>query len=526
MQYWSVTPEQKCSRICDWKSANSGHVLLHIDIPNQQVYPLPLLITPGHSVYLVSFKLPEKEDEEYKVLKAIRDTLKDVYEYSKMPQPHVAPDVFLVGLHRKKIDWSSFTQQLKQMLGMKSYTRLIFCTKQKDLYWTNFGEELSICDNPTILRKIQDNCCPHPQIDYQSLQHCCELLHQKFKEAGPVVLYKEAEALMADTVSGIIGSFNFEEFLMILHCYGIIFYRSFPPESDLKQSENVVVLQPQCLYQLFEEVQELSKQRPNMTMADLLKTKISMPIHDNLKWFRAMCINTGLVIERITDGRPNYLFVMGLEQECNLPDLAHYSVNPLLVTYWPEDIQHMGDDYFLPSPLFPAFVAAFLKKLKEHYKEQRFYPILKQHYLRVNVSVQGVAAIHVVEQESFIEIGLQQLHVVQTEGQLDRLQQSCQGVYRIVSESAESATACLGLNSSSLQYGFLCYCENCESNRFGQFNPEVGIITCSCLNFLHHSTPQQQIWFSDVDQQKVRCVLCINIAMVSGHDLQSFELLQ
>ena len=517
MQYLHVTPEQKCFSISGWTSANHGHVLLHIDIPNQQVYPLPLLVTPGHCFYLVSFKLPETEDEEYKILKAIRNTLKDVYEYSKILQQDVAPDVFLVGLQRKEKDCSSFAQQLQQMLGTRPYERLLVRTERGDLYWINSGVELSICDNRTILSKIQGNFCPQPQMDYQSLQHCYELLHQKFKDAGPFILYEEVKAVMSDSVSGIVGS-SFEEFLKILHCYGFIFYCSPPPESDLKQSENVVVLQPECLYQLFEEVQELSKRRPNMTIADLLKTRISMPIHDKQKWFREMCINAGLVIERIIDSRPNYLFVMGLEPEYNLPEHEHYSINPLLVTYRPEDIQRKDDDYFLPSPLFPAFVAAFLKKLKEQDKKQRGSPILKQHYLRV--SVQGAAALHVVERDSFIEIGLQQFHVGQTKEDLDRLQQFCHDVCHIVSESAESATASLRLISSSLQYGFLCDCENCELvDRFGQFDPECNMITFSCCDVPQEPIPQQQIWFSNVNRQKVRCVLCNTDAMVLSHGL-------
>ncbi len=57
-------------------------LVLHLDIPSQQVYPLLLLITPVKCVYLISFDLPEEKEEGKKALKAISDTLKDVYAYS------------------------------------------------------------------------------------------------------------------------------------------------------------------------------------------------------------------------------------------------------------------------------------------------------------------------------------------------------------------------------------------------------------------------------------------------------------
>ncbi len=56
---------------------------------------------------------------------------------------------------------------------------------------------------------------------------------------------------------------------------------------------------------------------------------------------------------------------MGLERDCHLPECAHYSVDPLLVTYRPEDMEQMDNDYLLPSPLFPVFINSLLKKLQE-----------------------------------------------------------------------------------------------------------------------------------------------------------------
>ena len=494
---------------------DNGHVLLHIDIPNQQVYPLPLLITPVHCVYLVTFNLPEGKEEEKKALKAIRDTLKDVYAYSSClcAEPgldaelwDMKTEVFLVGLQGEDKNWSSFAGQLSDMLKTRSYKRLIVPPEGGDPYWTNLGAELSIHDNPALLNRIQRYSCRPPQLIHQSLACHCELL-RRFKD-DPFVLYEKVEDKGAG-VSSISGSCNLEQFLNVLHCFGFIFYLSLP---DLAPSERVVVLQPQKLRQLFAQVQELSKERKWITTADLLRTA-GMHIRDMQKWFQAMCTSMGLVIERSIKGKSDHVFVMGLEQECNLPERAHYSVDPLLVTYGPEDMEQMDDDYLLPSPLFPAFITAFLKKLKEQLKKTI---AMKRHYL--HVSVVGSTQIHVVERDSFMEIGLQQFHVGNlTEGQqLKKLQQSCQGICGIVSESAKCATASLKLDSDNLQYGFLCHPENTEpGDRFGELDPDDGTLTCSCCNAPQDPTPQQQIWFSNVDQEKVRCILCINVGMVS-----------
>ena len=499
-----------------WKLPYNGHVLLHIDIPNQQVCPLPLLITPVNCVYLVTFSLPEGKEEEKEAVKAIRNTLNDVYAYSsclceepgKNADHTIKTEVFLVGLQKEVRDRSSFAQRLKQMLETRSYKRLIVCTESEDLYWTNIGAELIIHDNPALLNRMQRYCCPRPQLIRQSLECHCDLL-QRFKD-NPVVLYKDIEAKRAD-VSGIPESSDLEQFLNVLHCFGFVFYRS-----DLAQSEKVVVLQPQYLCQLFAQVQERSKETKWFTTADLLGIE-GKHLHDKQKWFLAMCTSMGLVIERSIKGRSDHVFVMGLERECNVPERSHYSVDPLLVTYGPEDMEQMDDDYLLPSPLFPAFVTTFLKKLQEKYKSKKGPIAMKRHYL--HVSVQGSTHIHVVERDSFMEIGVQQFHVEDlTEGeQLMKLQVSCQGVCRIVSEAAECATASLRLDSSSLQYGFLCHQENTEKiDRFGEFDLEYSTLTCSCCNAPQAPAPQQLIWFRKLDNEKV----CINNDMVLRHDVQ------
>ena len=114
----------------------------------------------------------------------------------------------------------------------------------------------------------------------------------------------------------------------------------------------------------------------------------------------------GLVVEQSIKGKSDHVFMMGLEKECDLPEYAHYSINPLLVSYEPEDMEQMDEDYLLPSPLFPAFITTFLKKLKKQLKKTI---AMKRHYL--HVSVAGSTQIYVVERDSFIEIGLQQFLV-------------------------------------------------------------------------------------------------------------------
>ena len=501
MQYFHVSSgrAQRLSELPD-----IGHVLLHIDIPNQQVYPLPLLFTPASCIYLVAFNLPEGKEEGKKALKAIRDTLEDVYAYSSclceesdlgMELDSTKQEVFLVGLQREEKDRSSFSEDLNQMLATRSYEKLIVRTESNVPYWTHLGTELNIHDNAALLCRIQGSCCSPTQLIRQPLAFYRELL-LKYKD-NPFVLCKDAGAL------AIPDSSNLEQSLNVLHCFGFILYCSLP---NLEQAKNVVVLQPQYLRQLFVQVLEQSKDREWFTIADLLRTA-GEHIRGKKEWFVAMCTSMGLVIERSIKGRPTHVFVMGLKRECNLPERAHYSVDPLLVTYGPEDMEQRDDDYLLPSPLFPTFVTTFLQTL---HKQLKKIIAMKRHYL--HVSVQDSTQIHVVERDAFIEVGLQKFHVNDlTEGeQLEKLQQLCQAIYSIVSKSAKSATDSLRLDGDSLQYGFVCHPEsNKPVDRFGKFDSHYVTLTCSCCKAPEAPTPQQKIWFSNVDHEKVCYALCM-----------------
>ena len=521
MQY--VTPEKTqpldISQKSDWKSADNGHVLLHIDIPNQQAYPLALLTTPFHCVYLIIFNLPEGKYEEEKALKRIHDTLNDVYTYSSCEELVLndglchSPRVFLVGLQRDKMDWRSFQERLKRMLEMRSYEKLIVPTDCGNPYWTSIGAELTINDNAALLSRIQCYNCRPTQIDCQSLICHCELL-KAFKDAPKFLLYEEVKEKMIDVVSSITGNSDLEEFLKLLHCFGLIFYRSLP---DLEQSENVVVLQPQYLYELFEEVQKLSRERERFSTTDLFTEAITSIPHHVQKWFQAVCIDMNLVIELPFGNGIDNVFVMGLEPQFSPPSQAHYSVAPLLVTYRSQDFVHKRGNCFLPSPVFPAFLTALLKRLKEYLTQQnkdsrKTDPqpkAMMRHYWHVGLHVgeQGTADIHVVERESYIEIGLQQFHTntVDEEQQLEELQLFCQAIRSIVSKSAEGARDRLKLSKPNIHYGFhICHSVDSEEvDCFCQFDLKYGTLTCSCCNGPQDPTPQQEIWFSNVQHQKV-----------------------
>ena len=502
---------------CDGKLPDKGHVLLLINVSNLHLYPFPLLITPFYCIYIITFDLPEGEEQEKaeKTLKVIHDTMKDVYAYSR--DADVSPSVFLVGLQKDRSDTrSSFATQLERRLCSKPYKNLLVRCNDDDIYWTNHGEEFIIHGKTAagLLKEIQRKSCLLEGLSHKFLARHCEL-HQKFADGNPFVLYEGVKEEMASAISDIVGSPTIEESLTLLHQFSLICYRSLSElESGLRESQNVVVLQPKYLRQLFEGVQKLRVQekRDFSTITDLLNAH-GAHVRDKKEWFQAMCISMGLVIERsIQPGKPpHYVFVMGLDPECNPPECEHYSVDPLLFTCWAENIVSK-DDFFLPSSLFPAFVASFLKKLQP----ERPPFEMKRHYLYVRTRLRNITTdVHVVERESFIEIGLQHLTAgikhLPDDQVLDKLQLSCQGIKDIVIKSAKQATDCSKLEKSDLKYGFLCL--SCECDCFGEikFDQDDGTIntlTCSRWYSEQATTPQQQIWFNIITNQMVSYKLC------------------
>ena len=457
-------------------------MLLHIDIPNHRVYPLPLLITPFPCIYMISFNL----DEEDKALKSIDDILKDMYAYSE--QQKVRPVVFLVGLQTEEKERSSFTKRLQHMLQTRSYDRLIVPPGGGDLHWTSCGVNLH--DDVALLRGIQSNsCCPPTQLTYQSLACHCEL-HHKLKNGERLVLYKDIDDEMVRTAQDTVETHNFEDILKHLHSFGLIFYH------PLNGLETVVVWQLQHLYEIFAQVQQVSKEWPKATIGNFMQTKnVGIDTTEKEEWFKKLCSKVGLVIEECKDKNKDYVFVMGLDHKYEVPERAHFSVDPLLVTYRLPALDQKVDDCLLPTPFFPTFANAFLKKLNERNPKQRRPIDVKRHYLRVSIG--RAVHIHVIDREQFIEIGLQQFHLQganPTNAEMVVvLQKACQDVRCIVSESIHEIA---NLSSSDILLGFLC---NCEC--FGEFDLDDDTITCSKCKFPKAATPQRQIWFKNIDEK-------------------------
>ena len=517
----------KIDKKSDWKSVHEGHVLLYIDIPNQQVYPLPLLITPVHCIYLIAFDLPNGKEDEEKVLRRINDTMKDVYAYSSCKEPwlddilHAHPNVFLIGLQKEERDRSAFGRELRHMLDTRSYGQLLVndYANGNRPYWISSGADVNILENTTLLQQIFGYCCRPTQTICQLLVHHCEL-HQRFSQS-PIVPYDKVEATMANLVSDFTVNPNFEQFLKVLHCFGFIFYRSIP---KLAKSDSFVVLQPQFLCQLFAEVQQLSSDRASITIADLFNSTASSIQRNMQEWFQKLCLSMGLVIELPGGSWPNYVFVMGLNSDCKPPERAHFSTDPLLVSYRPQGTILRDNDCFLPSPLFPAFVSIFLKKLKMHIQNQYALrsPDVKnmaQHY--IHVSIQGTRRLHIVERESFIEIGLQQFHYsaqsVTERMQLEKLRQFCKDICTVVSDSAECAIASLTLDKASICYGFYLYnSEDTEGGlSFGEYYKEDCVLQ-SCTDCPpQNATLQQRIWFQNIEHSLVCNVHCIVNCMLT-----------
>ena len=518
MQY--VPPDQtqslKIDRKSDWKSVHKGHVLLYIDIPNQQVYPLPLLVTPVHCIYFIAFDVPNDKGDDEKALKRILDTLKDVYAYSSCKEPglddnlHVQPNVFLIGLQKEERDRSAFRKQL--VISTRSYERLLVFPKVDHPYWILHGPEVNILENTSLLYQISLYCRRTPQTICQLLVRHCDLL-QTFPH-DPIVRYAEVEAKMAYLVSDVNENLNFEQFLKVLHCFGFIFYRELP---DLAKPETFVVLQPQVLSQLFAEIQKLSSQRPLVMISDLFTSTATSVRSDMQEWFKKLCFCMGLVIRQHIGGRSEHIFLKGLNPVCTPPKPAHLSVDPLLVSYRPQDVVPGVNDCFLPSPLFPTFVTFFLEKLKLHIqncgKPQKFPEVKNMAQHHIIVSMHGSKRIHIVDRESFIEIGLQQFHFsppnITEEHLVKELQQFCQSICTVVSNSAECAIDTMTLDRSGIRYGFhLCHSKDSKGvGLFGEFDQEGGGLHDCSDCFSENATLQQRIWFQDIGCPQV----CYNV---------------
>ena len=183
----------KCFRVADclqelstnvmqeWELPDTHHVLLHIDVPNQQLYHLPLLVTPVHCVYLVMFDLRE----EAKALETIHRAMKHIsafvsYSTNSLLDNHQKSNVLLVGTHREAITDKQrllFARKLQDALKRRYHDLIVM---PSDVFWAVEGDSIDI-HNSNIFKEIKCHSC-QPQVPTcRCLKYGNELL-QKFSK--------------------------------------------------------------------------------------------------------------------------------------------------------------------------------------------------------------------------------------------------------------------------------------------------------------------------------------------------------
>ena len=495
----------------DWESANPSHVLLHIDIPNQQLYHLPLLITPVHCIYLITFDLRNHEES----LTKTHGVMKNVYALSSYPTEagdvdQLPPKVLLVGMYADKVadeDRKLFAEKLCKMLKKMPYNRLVRKHSSDEPFWSVNGGDVCLTGTDSLSSEIQSHCSRH-QVEVHQWIKCHHELQEKVKD--PCIMYRDLKTEVASLKS---VSLRFNECMKFLHNYGFIFYHSIEKVGE----SDVVLLRPQYLCELFAEVQELSKSTERVTIADVLSSTaaqieaLHIASENHKQWFQRICIDMGLVFEL----RSDHVFLMGLEPGPNSPPLDAYSVPPLLVTVKDSNHVAMEGECLLPSHFFPAFVTEILRKLtKPDGKPPRVCNI-ERHYVQISIHTN---CIHLVEHDFCIEIGLQQVQLRGPKANVEKIQQLqkiCREIRSAAVESAESILGRLELGKSNICYGFYHSrkTDGSLTNAFGEYVPDEGqgpILQCSCCDpGMHSTTPLQEVWFDkDIPEQEV-CDLSI-----------------
>ena len=499
----------------DLESANLSHILLHIDIPNQHLYPLPMLITPVHCIYLVTFDLRYQKES----LSKVHSVMKNVYTLtsycSEAGGRKQLPEVLLVGMHAGEVvaeNRSRFTQKLNEMLKKMPYNRLVEKPGGDEPFWAVDGGNLSLSGTDPLLEHIKICGCSHQVEVHRWIMH-----HSKLEEKlqnVPCISYNDLKSKLACISS---DDHILKNCLQFLHNYGFIFDHSIKVEEEAEEGkegqvankgkegqerEKVVLLQPQCLCDLFAKVPEFSKGKKLFTIADLFTrpaayTKVGVT---NKQWFQRICIDMGLVVAL----RSDYVFLMALEGgPPGSPPHDEYSVPPLLVTF--KDSNHFiaEPEYLLPSYFFAAFATNFLGELapKQPNENQPEVKVMEQHYMQVK---KGTTVIHVVEQDSCLEIGLQQLDVCKKltdEKKIINLHTFCRKIKSAVVESAKSTLRRMKLAPSSIRYG-LYHSRETEDGPLDSFaayipdDQEGPYLECSCCDDgVQPTTPLQDIWF-------------------------------
>ena len=504
MNCFSMTAatRQALCKPSDWEQASTSHVLLDIDSPNQQLYHLPMLITPVRCIYIVAFDLRNEKDS----LSKIHSVMKNVYtltlyrrETGVTPNPTPWPIVLLVGMHADTAkDRSHFAQRLKERLLKMPYDKLISKPGKEEPFWAVNGGHLSPSGSDALSQEFHRSCS-RLEFDVRRWIRYHHKLQEELKDA-PCILYRDLKFKLA-TISSDVASLKFDEFLKFLHDYGFIFYHSVKEGEEV---DKVVLVQPQYLCRLFDQVMELKKTRPLPTIADLLSSTDAYidPSANHELWFQRICIDLGLVVQLHSGKNSQFVFVMGLE-DCtpNSPPLAEYSVPPLLLTFKESDHLSMKAEYLLPSFFFTVFVTEFLKALTQAMKPPQV-PEMEQHYVQIKI---GTARIHLVEQDFCIEVGLQQLEVnrtrsVSTQKMTNDLNELCLKIQRVVDSAAKIILGRLKLDESSIRYGFYHSCEPEDPTplSFGAVahDNEQGFYL-DCRRCAQPTTAVQEIWFDD-----------------------------
>ena len=498
---------QPLCELSDWEPAGTSHVLLDIDIPNQQLYHLPLLITPVCCVYLITFDLRNRT----KSLTKIHSMLKTVYTlslYVPGDGSEVYPKVLLVGVHADKVegeDRSRFVWELNEMLKKMPYNKLVEEPVGDEPFWEVNGEYLSLSDTDTLSHQVQ-GCSSDHGFEVQQWIRCHHKLQEELKDT-PCICYHDLKNKVASLPSGA-EILKFKEFLQFLHNYGFIFY----PSAEGEEADGVVLLQPLYVYQLFTEVLKLrmKKERVRPTI-QLLWSAIGARIKPSdldKKWFQRMCVDMGLVFEVGKVTSPEFVFLMGLEP--NIPPSADYSVLPLLITFKEGGIAAENKG-LLPSHFFAAFVTEFCKTLTQcnpqdgkprPQKDLLVFESMEQHFIIVGI---GSTHVHVVERDFCIEIGFQKEdfgRCSKVDGLKRGLQSFCKRIYNAATASANSICRRFKLAESITRYGFYHSRKpDGPEDAFADYVPddiEGFILKCSCCEpRVRKTSPLHAIWFEE-----------------------------
>ena len=494
---------QELSPMHEWELTDTSHVLMHIDIRNQQPYHLPLLITPIHCVYLVTFDLRNGK----KALDTIRRTMKHIsafvsYDAECLLGNCLPSKVLLVGIHKEKLtdsQRSQFGKELHESLK-NQYDNLIVKPSSDEEFWEIEGDCIGPHNGPLFNEISRHSCLPKVPI-WQCIEYDAmvrQTCHQG-KKVKVIVKSKLPNYSSADT----------EKFLTFLHDYGFLVYC---PYKELPDEDTTVVLEPQYLCQLLSKAQQLSKKKGGKaTIADLFSQNTELNLSGLRKWFEKFCVHMGLVIEQpMENSGKNFVFVFNrwLQSETAFKELPACSVAPLLVMCRLED----EDDYYIPPRFFAAFASMFPKRLQKKCKETlcvrvNSLPSVQQSH--IVVEWRHGCSILVVEQESCIEIRFQLLcnSGCTVEEKLKKLQICCQTVDEAVDESANIAATNLTLPSKEcIQYGFYHKCGKIGARITDGYET---ILDCCCDCPEKQLTPMQKIWFQNVDCEVCKCEVCI-----------------